>query len=318
MTRTRHWSAFLFGLHNAPKNRDKAFRPTLHDAQDIRVPGFLLCLPGLVTAPSDIDLRGKKKTFFSKLARTGWRQSEVQKEKGTGQTQSAMEEDDGMYAWDYAEHGDPAEVAFGPADAAAATALLEHAWAVVRHDAQLIEAGAIEHMSELRATGLGYLGCPLRDCRVRCDQADVHRALAHIQRLAAGTWFDCDIVTARAEALVAGRDAAARARASPVPIALPVRAPHARPSTWRGCPTSGRSTNSTVTSAPSMGCFGRLWRDTRARSPAIGRHDASRRRAPSSRGWRRRDPTAQKSDCRGQRSTRASQRPTPRGCAPPR
>ncbi|AGO82074.1 hypothetical protein pdul_cds_153 [Pandoravirus dulcis] len=147
-------------------------------------------------------------------------------ERARRHAQSATEEDD-LYAWDCDEREDLGEATFGPADAAAATVLLERAWAVVRHDAQLIEAGAIEHMSELHATGLGYLGCPLRDCHVRCDQAAVCQALAHIQRLAAGAWFDCDVVKARAEALVVGRDAVAHTRARPAESAadpIPARA----------------------------------------------------------------------------------------------
>ncbi|AGO83553.1 hypothetical protein psal_cds_111 [Pandoravirus salinus] len=109
---------------------------------------------------------------------------------------------------DVSERG-PSEP-FGRADAAAANDFLERAWATLRHDEDLIEAGAVHDMAGLCGALCGHLGCALRGCRVRCDSATVQQAIAYIHRLAHGAWLPCDIEAARARALAAVRQVAAR------------------------------------------------------------------------------------------------------------
>ncbi|AVK74527.1 hypothetical protein pqer_cds_105 [Pandoravirus quercus] len=99
---------------------------------------------------------------------------------------------------------------FGRVDAAAASDFLERAWAVLRHDRDLIETGGIQDTTDLCSALCGHLGCALPGCRVRCDPAAVQQAIRHIHMLADHAWLACDVEAARARALAAVRDAIAR------------------------------------------------------------------------------------------------------------
>lgn len=107
--------------------------------------------------------------------------------------------------------------AFGRTEASAAVVALERAWAVVRHDRDLIEAGGLVDKADLCDSLCGHLGCASADCRALCDRDAVQEALLHIETLAAGAWLVCDLDAARTTAILAARQVVARPHERDIP-----------------------------------------------------------------------------------------------------
>lgn len=97
---------------------------------------------------------------------------------------------------------------FGSPEAASAARALEIAWATLRHDAALYQAGAITDRAHLCRSTCGHLGCAVPQCAMLCTEEQVASAIAHIGSLADGAWLVYDLARARHDAVTAVAGAA--------------------------------------------------------------------------------------------------------------